>query len=48
MNFDKLYLVHTLGLKPEDLVVNAGSKIDSYLDYRYNKINNMVSFLKVS
>eukprot|EP00347_Sterkiella_histriomuscorum_P009755 403340013 len=46
MKFDKLYLVHTLGLNPEDVVVEADKKIQDYLDYRYHRLNNMINFMR--
>jgi len=34
MDFDQLYLVHTTSMDPSSIVVNAKTKIDSYLKYR--------------
>lgn len=47
MGFDKLYLVHTLSLDPESIVVDADHKLHEYIDYRYARLNNMIKFLRV-
>ena len=46
MAFDKLYLVHATGMKPSDIVVDADQKFKDYLDYRYNRLNNMLDFIR--
>ena len=48
MAFNKFYLVHTLGLRPEEIVVDAEQKLNCYLNYRYTRLNAMVKFLQVS
>jgi hypothetical protein len=34
MKFDKIYLSHSLGLEPKDIVVEADQKISNYIKYR--------------
>jgi len=46
MGFEKLYLVHTTGMKRSDIVVKAEQKFRDYLDYRFNRLNNMIKFIK--
>ena len=45
LGFEKIFLVHTLGLDPTDIIVDAAYKFKSYLDYRYERLNNMVRFI---
>jgi hypothetical protein len=37
LNYDLIYLVHSLSLKPEDLIVDANKKIQDYIDYRLER-----------
>ncbi|CDW82984.1 beta-lactamase-like protein 2 [Stylonychia lemnae] len=46
MAFEKLYLVHTNGMDHADIVVDANKKFADYLDYRYNRLNNMIEFIE--
>jgi hypothetical protein len=34
MNLDKIFLVHTYDLKPENIIVDAKQKIKDYIAYR--------------
>ena len=46
LNFDKMCLVHTLADSPQDLMVDANSKIDSYIAYRLEREQEMLNILK--
>lgn len=46
LNFDKMCLVHTLADSPQDLMVDANPKIDSYIAYRLEREQEMLNILK--
>ena len=46
LNYDKMCLVHTLADSPEDLMVDANTKIDAYIAYRLEREQEMLNILK--
>lgn len=46
MNFDTLYLSHTHSLSPEDIVVDAKTKIRNYITYREEREDLIMSFVQ--
>ena len=46
LNYDKMCLVHTLADSPQDLMVDANPKIDSYIAYRLEREQEMLNILK--
>lgn len=47
LNFDKCFLVHTLGLDPTDLVVDAKKKISEYINYREIRLKKIYKDIQV-
>ena len=47
MNFDKLYLVHTLSYEPYELIVDANQKISDYISYREKRELLILNLIEV-
>jgi hypothetical protein len=47
MNFDDIYLSHTLSLDPKSIVVNAKKKIIDYITYREERETYLLDKLRV-
>ncbi len=47
MNFDKLYLVHTLSYEPNELIVDANQKISDYISYREKRELLILNLIEV-
>ena len=43
MNFDYILLPHSLDLGPDKVMVEAKSKIDGYIKYRYDRLVEMLN-----
>jgi hypothetical protein len=48
MNFDKLFLVHTMTLSPEHIIFDANKKIRDYINYREERESLIIELIKVN